>query len=194
MKTCDGRADHGDWVTLAETTAIRVVDDLPGCHIARSVRRAGGYWSAMTSQTPIEIVTTLLDEFARGDVPAALETIDDDIAYTNVSLPTIRGKRKVAGVLGGVARKESVGFNYRMINVSADDTGVVLTERVDELRFGRLHLQFWVCGRFEVREGRITVWRDYFDYFDMTKALVRGVAALAVPSVQRPLPAPALSA
>jgi limonene-1,2-epoxide hydrolase len=148
----------------------------------------------MTSQTPIEIVTTLLDEFARGDVPAALETIDDDIAYTNVSLPTIRGKKKVAGVLGGVARNDGVGFNYRMINVSADDAGVVLTERVDELRFGRLHMQFWVCGRFEVREGRITVWRDYFDYYDMTKALIRGVAALAVPSIQRPLPVPALSA
>ncbi len=144
----------------------------------------------MTSQTPIEIVMTLLTEFARGDVPAALKTIDDDIAYTNVSLPTIRGKRKVAGVLGGVARKDSGGFNYRMINVSADDSGVVLTERVDELRFGRLHLQFWVCGRFEVREGRITVWRDYFDYFDMSKAVVRGLLAIAIPRLQTPLGSP----
>ncbi|MCR5978633.1 limonene-1,2-epoxide hydrolase [Gordonia jinghuaiqii] len=144
----------------------------------------------MTSHTPIEIVTTLLDEFARGDTSAALATVDDDIAYTNVSLPTLRGKKKVAEVLGGVARYDSVGFNYRMINVSADDAGVVLTERVDELRFGRLHLQFWVCGRFEVRDGRITVWRDYFDYFDMTKALARGIAALALPSLVKPLPAP----
>lgn len=148
----------------------------------------------MTSQTPIEIVTTLLTEFARGDVPAALETIDDDIAYTNVSLPTIRGKRKVAGVLGGVARKDSVGFNYRMINVSADDAGVVLTERVDELRFGWLHLQFWVCGRFEVREGRITVWRDYFDYLDMTKGLLRAVVGAVIPAVQRRMPSDAVTA
>ncbi|QMU20554.1 limonene-1,2-epoxide hydrolase family protein [Gordonia rubripertincta] len=145
----------------------------------------------MTSQTPIEIVTALLDAFAREDIAGALETIDDDIAYTNVSLPTIHGKRKVAGVLGGVAKKSWVGFNYRMINASSDEAGVVLTERVDELRFGRLHLQFWVCGRFEIREGRIVVWRDYFDYFDMTKSLLRGVAALALPSVQKPLPIPA---
>lgn len=149
------------------------------------------YLAAMTSQTPIEIVTALLDAFAREDIAGALETIDDDIAYTNVSLPTIHGKRKVAGVLGGVAKKSWVGFNYRMINASSDEAGVVLTERVDELRFGRLHLQFWVCGRFEIREGRIVVWRDYFDYFDMTKSLLRGVAALALPSVQKPLPIPA---
>lgn len=147
----------------------------------------------MTSQTPIEIVTTLLDAFARNDTSAALATIDDDIAYTNVSLPTIYGKKKVAGVLGGVASKSWIDFNYRMINVSADEAGVVLTERIDELRFGRLHLQFWVCGRFEIREGRIAVWRDYFDYFDMTKGLLRGVAALAVPALQKPLPAPVLA-
>ncbi|GAC84241.1 hypothetical protein GP2_019_00590 [Gordonia paraffinivorans NBRC 108238] len=145
----------------------------------------------MTSHTPIRIVTDFLDAFARGDTAAAMENVDDDIAYTSVSLPTIHGKRKVAGVLGGVGSKPWIGFNYRMINVSSDDAGVVLTERVDELRFGRLHLQFWVCGRFEVREGRIAVWRDYFDYFDMTKALVRGIAALAVPSLQKPLPGPA---
>ena len=149
------------------------------------------YWAAMTSQTPIEIVTALLDAFAREDIAGALDAIDDDIAYTNVSLPTIHGKRKVAGVLGGVAKKSWVGFNYRMLNVSSDDAGVVLTERVDELRFGRLHLQFWVCGRFEIREGRIVVWRDYFDYFDMAKGLLRGIAALALPSVQKPLPIPA---
>ncbi|KAF0969573.1 limonene-1,2-epoxide hydrolase family protein [Gordonia sp. YY1] len=144
----------------------------------------------MTSQTPIEIVTAFLDAFVRNDTAGALACVDDDIAYTNVSLPTIHGKRKVAGVLGGVAKKSWIGFNYRMVNVSSDDAGVVLTERVDELRFGRLHLQFWVCGRFEIREGRIAVWRDYFDYFAMTKGLVRGVAALALPAVQKPLPAP----
>ncbi|MFW0797703.1 limonene-1,2-epoxide hydrolase family protein [Gordonia sp. CPCC 205515] len=142
----------------------------------------------MTSQTPIEIVTRTLDEFARGNIDAAMADIDDDIAYTNVSLPTVRGKRKVAKVF---ARMDGgrYGFNYRMLNVSADGP-VVLTERIDELRIGRVAIQFWVCGRFEIVEGRIAVWRDYFDYFDFTKGMVRGLAAAAVPSIQRRLPAP----
>jgi limonene-1,2-epoxide hydrolase len=37
---------------------------------------------------------------------------------------------------------------------------------------------------FEVHDGRITLWRDYFDFFDMTKALLRGVAAVAIPSLR----------
>ena len=50
--------------------------------------------------------------------------------------------------------------------------------------FGPVRLQFWVCGVFEVRDGRITLWRDYFDMFDFTKALVRGVAGAVIPALR----------
>ena len=39
---------------------------------------------------------------------------------------------------------------------------------------GPLRLQFWVCGVFEVHDGRITLWRDYFDFFDFVQGAVRG--------------------
>ncbi|MDT4891092.1 MAG: limonene,2-epoxide hydrolase [Pseudonocardiales bacterium] len=63
----------------------------------------------------------------------------------------------------------------------------VATERTDVLRFGRLRLQFWVWGRFDVRGGRITMWRDSFDYLNLTRALVRGLAGVALPGL-RPAP------
>jgi limonene-1,2-epoxide hydrolase len=44
-----------------------------------------------------------------------------------------------------------------------------------------------VCGVFEVRDGRITLWRDYFDMYDMLKATVRGVLGLVVPSLRATL-------
>ena len=66
----------------------------------------------------------------------------------------------------------------------AADGAAVLTERSDALIFGPLRLQFWACGIFEVHDGRITLWRDYVDVFDMTKALVRGLVALALPSLK----------
>lgn len=141
----------------------------------------------MTSRTPIEITTAYLDALARDDIDAAMANLDDDIVYTNVSLPTVHGKRKVAKIFGGMARSRRAGFNYRMINVSADGP-VVLTERIDEISVGRVAVQFWVCGRFEIADGRIVVWRDYFDYFDCTKALLRGLVAAVVPRLQRPLP------
>ncbi len=66
----------------------------------------------------------------------------------------------------------------------AADGNTVLTERTDALVFGPLRLQFWVCGVFEVHGGRITLWRDYFDMLDITKATLRGLAATVFPSLR----------
>ena len=66
----------------------------------------------------------------------------------------------------------------------AADGAAVLTERTDALIFGPLRLQFWVCGVFEVHDGQITLWRDYFDFFDMFKATLRGLAGLVLPSLR----------
>jgi limonene-1,2-epoxide hydrolase len=60
----------------------------------------------------------------------------------------------------------------------------VLTERTDVLVFGPVRLQFWVCGVFEVHNGRITLWRDYFDIFDFTKAIGRGLLGAAIPALR----------
>ncbi|MFW0791237.1 limonene-1,2-epoxide hydrolase family protein [Gordonia sp. CPCC 205333] len=140
----------------------------------------------MTSIAPLELVTEhFLDRLAGLDVNDALGAIDDDIVYTNVGFPTVRGKKRFSAVMRNL-NTSWLHFDYRMLNAAAHDN-VVLTERIDELTIGRLRLQFWVCGRFEVREGRIVVWRDYFDVFDGTKALVRGVVALVLPKTLPPL-------
>jgi limonene-1,2-epoxide hydrolase len=45
-------------------------------------------------------------------------------------------------------------------------------------------MQFWVCGVFEVHNGRITLWRDYFDMFAMPKGTLRGIIAAVVPALR----------
>jgi limonene-1,2-epoxide hydrolase len=47
-----------------------------------------------------------------------------------------------------------------------------------------VRLQFWVCGVFEVHNGRITLWRDYFDTMDMLKGTVRGLIGAVVPALR----------
>jgi len=69
----------------------------------------------------------------------------------------------------------------------AADGSAVLTERTDALIFGPLRIQFWACGIFEVRNGRITLWRDYVDIYDMLKATLRGLVALVVPPLKATL-------
>jgi limonene-1,2-epoxide hydrolase len=42
-----------------------------------------------------------------------------------------------------------------------------------------------VCGVFEVHDGRITLWRDYFDTLDVfVKAPVRGLIGVLIPAMR----------
>jgi limonene-1,2-epoxide hydrolase len=60
-----------------------------------------------------------------------------------------------------------------MVNIAANGP-IVLTERVDVLSGPWVYLDIWVCGTFEVRDGRIILWRDYFDLAEATAKLAVG--------------------
>jgi limonene-1,2-epoxide hydrolase len=131
---------------------------------------------------PAGVVRGFLEALADGDVDTAIEYVDDDIVYENVSLPTIRGRRRVDRGARTFYRR-GVGFDVQIHRI-AESGSTVLTERTDAITFGRYRTQFWVCGVFEVRDGRITLWRDYFDWGAILAASVRGLVGAVVPAVR----------
>lgn len=124
------------------------------------------------TSTEIEIVTDFLEALERFDTPAALDLLSPDVTYQNVPFPPARGHDAVAEQLAGMARLMR-SFEVRMHHVASNGP-VVLTERTDVLGVGPVRAEFWVCGTFEVHDGRITLWRDRFDYADLTWAFARG--------------------
>jgi limonene-1,2-epoxide hydrolase len=142
--------------------------------------------SVSTSAEPRAVVASFLDALAAADLAGAGVLLADRIVYLNVGLPTIRGRRRVLRALAPLAGR--VRFEVYLHAIAADGP-VVLTERTDVLQIGRLRLQFWVAGRFDVQDGQITLWRDSFDYLDCTRALVRGVLGAVVPALRPAAPA-----
>ena len=105
-----------------------------------------------------------------------------ELIWQNVGLPSIRGRHRVMKLVRRGQGKAGFAVKFHRI---AQDGDAVLTERTDALIFGPLRLQFWVCGTFEVRDGKITLWRDYFDFLDvLVKAPLRAVAAAVFPSLR----------
>ena len=84
--------------------------------------------------------------------------------------------------------RRASGFEATCHRIAGSGT-TVLTERTDAIIIGRFRMAFWVCGRFEVLDGAIAVWRDYFDFWDITKGFVRGLVGVVVPSAVQSLPA-----
>jgi limonene-1,2-epoxide hydrolase len=129
-------------------------------------------------------VETFLYALQDEDFDTADSALADNIVWQNVGWLTLRGRERIMNLLRrGEGRG---GFEVKIHRIAADGNSV-LTERTDALIIGPLRLQIWVCGVFEVQAGRITLWRDYFDLWDITKATLRGLAAMVFPSLRQTL-------
>jgi limonene-1,2-epoxide hydrolase len=129
----------------------------------------------------VRAVETFLYALQDEDFDTADRQLADHIEWQNVGFPTIRGRERIIGLMRrGEGR---MGFEVKIHRIAAEGNAV-LTERTDAVVIGPLRVQFWVCGVFEVHAGRITLWRDYFDTFDVVKATVRGIAATVFPSLR----------
>ncbi|KZS71571.1 limonene-1,2-epoxide hydrolase [Mycobacterium kansasii] len=143
----------------------------------------------LTQTTPetadnIRTVEGFLNALQNEDFDAVAAAFDDNLVYENVGFSRIRGGRRTVKLLRKMEGR--LGFEVKIHRIAADGAAV-LTERTDALILGPLRLQFWVCGVFEVHDGKITLWRDYVDVYDMTKALLRGLAALVIPQLRTTL-------
>lgn len=143
-----------------------------------------------TSLTPTLVVERFL-EFARsGDIDGGVELLAVDVEYDNVGLPTVRGRERVRKLFRATVGRPGAGFEVYVHAISADGP-TVLTERTDVLKFRRLRVQFWVCGRFDVHDGKIVLWRDYFDQMNITVATVRGLLGTVFPALRAQPPSTA---
>ena len=139
--------------------------------------------------TPTLVVERFLDLLRAGDTDGAAELLGLDVEYTNVGLPMVRGRERVRRLFrAGVQR--GAGFDVYLHAISAEGP-TVLTERTDVLKFGRMSVQLWVCGRFDVRDGQIFFWRDYFDYLAFAVATIRGLLGVVFPAARAKPPSAA---
>ncbi len=142
----------------------------------------------LQSASGTAIAREFLEALQAEELDRALALLHENVVYTNVSLPTVRGRRSVARLFRPMLGRWGFRVHFHAIGCDESDPGVVLTERTDGLVFGPVAIQFWVYGRFEVREGKITLWRDSFDWQDVLVGMVRGVVGAVLPFARRKWP------
>ena len=108
------------------------------------------------------VVEDFLSACCTLDLDAALELIDDNCVYQNVPFHTARGKQNVVKAFQAMG-KAMTEFDVEMINI-ATNGNVVMTERVDTLGGKFFRAKVPLMGVFVVKDGKITEWRDYFDW------------------------------
>jgi limonene-1,2-epoxide hydrolase len=129
------------------------------------------------------LVERFLDLLCAEDIDGASELLAVDVKYTNVGLPSVHGRARVRRLLQRTLGLPGAGFEAYTHTISASGS-TVLTERTDVLTLRRLRAQFWVCGRFDVKDGQIVLWRDYFDQMNIWMATLRGLLGTVVPAAR----------
>jgi limonene-1,2-epoxide hydrolase len=110
----------------------------------------------------IDLIRRFCDEFAKGSsVDDIVAYFTDDAVYHNIPVEPAVGPEAIKAVFSmfttGVDRME-----FKILNIVGKGD-VVLTERVDVFVMPNVTIELPVMGTFEVRDGKIAKWRDYFD-------------------------------
>ncbi|MCS6987156.1 MAG: nuclear transport factor 2 family protein [Sphingomonadaceae bacterium] len=110
---------------------------------------------------PIAVVEEFIARINRMALEDAFALLAPDIVYHNIPMAPVTG---VEGVRAAFRQLPMTATTWETHAIAATPEGVVLTERTDRftLADGR-EVAIRVMGAFEVRDGRIAAWRDYFD-------------------------------
>jgi limonene-1,2-epoxide hydrolase len=106
---------------------------------------------------------------ANRDYDTALGLLTDDVEYQNMPLPPVHGTAGVKDTLEMLlASAESSEW---VVHREVASDNLVMNERTDRFLVGGRWLELPVAGVFELRDGRIALWRDYFDLETIMKQM-----------------------
>jgi limonene-1,2-epoxide hydrolase len=114
-----------------------------------------------TPQSPSDVVRAFLAAMAVKDYDTGLGFIADNCEYDNVPLSKTYGPAGVRAVLEPFFAPTIE--NEFLILREVTSGPVVFVERLDRHRLATGWVELPVAGVFEVHDGRITLWREYFD-------------------------------
>jgi limonene-1,2-epoxide hydrolase len=123
----------------------------------------------MSEARNIETIKRFVEAWSRLDVDELVSFFTEDGVYHNMPLAPVSGhdalKPFIEQFIAGWTSTQ-----WDLLNIAASGE-TVFAERLDRTMVGQTPVDLPCCGVFEMSDGRISVWRDYFDMGTYTRAL-----------------------
>jgi limonene-1,2-epoxide hydrolase len=116
------------------------------------------------------VVRRFVESWKSRDLDRIMSFFTDDCVYHNIPVDPVQGTAAIRAVIQGFAGM-ATAIEWELHQIAETEGGVVLTERVDKFEIGGKWIALPVMGVFELRDGKICAWRDYFDMAQFTKQL-----------------------
>ena len=109
------------------------------------------------------IVSAFCESWSSLDVDRIMAFFAEDAVYYNIPMePPNEGKARIREVIE-VFMKDPDSVEFQIHHQAENAHGVVMNERTDIFRMSDHSITMRVMGVFELADGKITAWRDYFD-------------------------------
>jgi limonene-1,2-epoxide hydrolase len=125
-------------------------------------------------KSPTEVVRRFCAGWSANIATAELAAFfTEDAVYHNIPQTPVTGRQAIANTIDSFIRPGPPGIEsieFRVINIAANGP-VVMTERVDVFRLSDRSFELPVMGTFDISDGKINAWRDYFDLNQFTSRM-----------------------
>jgi limonene-1,2-epoxide hydrolase len=115
----------------------------------------------MDSAQAVALIRQFIDACVRADCDEFASYFAEDAEWSNAPWEPVRGRDAIRETLRrGAQQMKALPWEIRHIAAECD---VVFTERVDHFMVGESLISVPCMGIFELRDGKIAAWRDYWD-------------------------------
>lgn len=116
-----------------------------------------------------EVVRSFITAWSRLDAEELVGFFTPDGTYHNMMLPPVNGRDKLLPYIDRFVSAWSETA-WEIVNILSGGD-IVIVERIDRTRIGERRIDLPCTGVFEMQDGKIKVWRDYFDLATYTRAV-----------------------
>ncbi|OYW93854.1 MAG: limonene-1,2-epoxide hydrolase [Caulobacterales bacterium 32-67-6] len=121
------------------------------------------------AQANAEIIASFIAAWSRRDPDELAGYFCEDGCYHNMPTGPVQGRTAIRGFIAAFIRDWS-STEWDVLTLMAQGDKVV-AERLDRTQVGDKPVDLPCCGVFEMENGQIKVWRDYFDLSTYLNAL-----------------------
>jgi limonene-1,2-epoxide hydrolase len=115
------------------------------------------------------IITEFIQAWSRLDAEELAAYFADDGVYHNMPIAPVSGRDNVENFIRGFLGSWSE-TTWDILHIVSSGN-VVVAERLDRTRAGEKSVELPCVGVFELEDGKIKVWRDYFDFATYQRGL-----------------------
>jgi limonene-1,2-epoxide hydrolase len=124
---------------------------------------------SLQMNTNERVIRDFVAAWSRLDVDELVSYFCEDGVYHNMPIDPVAGHEALRSFIAAfISSWEKTEWELLNLTVEGD---IVMAERMDRTVAAGKSVELPCCGVFEMREGKIAVWRDYFDMTTYINAL-----------------------